>query len=150
MITDKKLSLLARQNALYLLIKHNSLKLFRKTTQEEVCEKLAQYGYVYDTNVKNHDRCPMIWKDIETINLSNDYDEVIINKNFEYWIGSEKETNDYLNLLWKRLTPSLKRYWHFLRKIKKDGQENLLTEKIVSVFNSQDVETWGVAVEDED
>lgn len=113
-----------RQWNTYNLIKFNSLVLHRKTTQREIYEKVS--GYEWDSDEKTHDHCPAIWTDIKDNNESLEHDKIIIFKNFEYWIGSERETQRFLRDLWKALAPRLHRYWAFVNKTKMDGIGKLL------------------------
>lgn len=136
-----------RQWDTYRLIKYNSLVLHRKTTQREIYEKVR--GYEWDTDEKTHDHCPAIWKDIKDNNESLEHDKIIISKRFEYWVGSEEETQRYLRDLWKALAPRLHRYWAFVNKVKMDGQGKLLdkngnplnttTSEFHKCFNDYDI-----------
>lgn len=119
----QKSELTPRAWATYNLIKHNSLVECRKTTQREIYEKVS--GYEWNSDDKCHDHCPAIWKDITDNNLSYEHDKVIISNRFEYWIGSAEETKKFLQDLWKALSPRLKRYWQFVKKIGMDGQGKL-------------------------
>lgn len=131
----------------YNLIKYNSLVLHRKTTQREIFEKVR--GYEWDNDEKTHDHCPAIWKDIKDNNESLEHDKIIISKRFEYWVGSEEETQRYLRDLWKALAPRLHRYWAFVNKVKMDGQGKLLdkngnplnttTSEFHKCFNDYDI-----------
>ena len=149
-----------RQWALWRLIMHNSLVEHRKTTQKEICEKLADYGYKWvETNGENHDHCAMIWKDVKDNNESVEHDKIIISKNFEYWIGSERETREFIKGLWKALSPRLKRYWNYLKKFGLDGQGKLFSkegnpiddsstaQKFHEVFSKYDIEMQQVEEE---
>ena len=124
--SESKSSLTPRCWALYRLIKYNSLVEHRKTTQKEICDKLSEYGYVYDSSEKTHDHCSAIWKDIKDNNESLEHEHIIISKNFEYWIGSKEENEQYLKDLWKALAPRLTRYWNYYKKLGLDGQGKLL------------------------
>ena len=123
--SDSVSNLKPRQWALWRLIEHNSLVEHRKTSQKEICDKLSEYGYVYDNNELVHDHCVAIWKDIKDNNESMEHQKIIISKNFEYWIGSEEETNLFLKDLWKALEPRLSRYWNYYKKLKKHNQGRL-------------------------
>lgn len=112
-----------RQWSLYRLIKFNSLVNHRKTTQREIYDSVS--GYEWNSDEKAHDHCPAIWNDIKDNNISLEHDKIIISKNFEYWIGSEEETKQFLNDLWKALAPRLKRYWLYVKKIGMDGKGRL-------------------------
>lgn len=119
----KEHKLTPRQWRLLDLIKHNSFEEHRKTTQKEVCDKLAEHGYVWkETSGENHDHCTAVWQDIAAINLSYETDKLIISDNYEYWIGDAEETMAFLDDLWKKLSPRLVRYWAFLKKVERDGQ----------------------------
>lgn len=149
---ESKSDLTPRQWALYRLIEHNSLVELRKTTQREICEKLKDYGYEWNDDVKAHDHCSTIWTDITENNLSYEHNKLIISKNFEYWIGSESETKDFIHKLWADLSPRLSRYWRYLKKSKKDGQGKIIdkngniidetskAEKFIEAFNEYDIE----------
>lgn len=116
-----------RQWDLWRLIEHNSLVEHRKTTQREIVDKIK--GYVWNADEKAHDHCSAIWTDIKANNESLEHDKIIISKNFEYWIGSERETKEFIAGLWKALSPRLKRYWIYLGKTKQDGQGKILSNQ---------------------
>ena len=139
-------TLTARQKALYKLIYHNSVIEHRKTTQEEIVSKLGHYGYQWNESENTSDHCSTIWSDVAALNLSFENDNVIITKNYIYWIGSKRETEAFLRKLWKDLAPRLHRYWFYVKKVGRDGQGNLLDELDDSTiafresFNKYDVE----------
>lgn len=145
-------SLSPRCWALYRLIYNNSIYHHRKTTQREICEKLKDYGYEWNDDIKAHDHCSAVWKDIKDNNESLEHDKIIISKNFEYWIGSKEETKQFLQKLWKDLSPRLSRYWKYLKKVEQDGQgkvldknlnpidENSKARKFYEAFNEYNVE----------
>jgi len=125
----KQKKLTPRQWKLLELIKHNSLVEFRKTTQKEICDRLKDYGYEWNDDIKAHDHCTMIWSDIKDINLSYETDKLVISDNFEYWLGCEQETKDFIDKLWNDLEPRLMRYWAYLKKIERDGQGIMIDRK---------------------
>lgn len=122
--SSEESKLTPRAWATYRLIKYNSLVEHRKTTQREIYEKVV--GYEWNSEEKSHDHCPAIWKDIKDNNESMEHQHLIISKNFEYWLGSEEETKDFLDNLWRALAPRLSRYWNYYKKIKQNGQGRLL------------------------
>lgn len=124
--------------ALYRLIKYNSLVEHRKTTQREICDKLSEYGYKWNDDINVHDHCIAIWTDIKNNNESLEHDKIIISKNFEYWIGSKEETEQFLKDLWKQLEPRLSRYWRYYKKINQDRQGKLL-DKNNNPINAESV-----------
>lgn len=129
---EPKSELTPRQWALYRLIKYNSLVEHRKTTQKEICDKLGEtFGYKWvETSGENHDHCSTIWKDIKDNNESYEHDKIIISKNYEYWIGNEEETQEFLNELWNNLCPRLVRYWNYKQKVARNGQGQLFSTKL--------------------
>lgn len=149
-LPKKKLN--ERQKALFRLIRHNSLEEHRKTTQKEICEKLKDYGYKWNDDIKAHDHCTMVWSDVTACNLSVETHKLIIPKNFEYWIGNERETKEYLDEYWDSIVPSLFRYRRFLDKVNQDGQGTLFdcngkligekskAERFIEAFNDYDIE----------
>ena len=104
---------------LYRLIYHNSFVEHRKTTQKEICDAIS--GFDWNNEETVHDHCPKVWTYIKDNNESMEHSKIIISKNFEYWIGSEEETKDFLLGLWKALEPRLSRYWKYTQKVKMDG-----------------------------
>ena len=132
-VEEHKSSLTPRQWRLLDLIKHNSLVEHRKTTQKEICDTLKDYGYEWDEDEKSHDHCTMVWTDIKDINLSYETDKLIISKNFEYWIGNNEETQEFLDKLWNDLCPRLIRYWNYKQKVSRDGQGQLLSRKLDAI-----------------
>lgn len=126
----KESKLTPRQWALLNLIKQNSFVGKRKTSQREICDALKEYGYEWrETSGSNHDHCSAIWKDIKDINMSYQTDKIIIADNFQYWIGNEQETTDFINDLWQDLCPRLIRYWAYFNKAKRNGQMLLIDRK---------------------
>ena len=130
---ERQSTLTPRQWALYRLIYNNSLVLKRKTTQKEICDSIR--GYEWNDSETAHDHCPAIWTDITANNLSFSHDKVIISKNFEYWIGNEQETQDFIDNLWNQLAPRLMRYWFYKEKVKRNGQGKLLSNELNPIDN---------------
>ena len=124
---NKEKKMTPREWRLLDLIKHNSFEEHRKTTQREICDKIDTF--IWNDDEKAHDHCTAIWHDIAEINLSYETDKLIISKDFEYWIGDEEETQEYLDVLWSKLSPKLVRYWEFLKKVSRDGQILLFDRK---------------------
>ena len=122
---EKETKLTPRQWALYRLIEHNSLEEHRKTTQREIYEKLKGYGYEWNESNNTSDHCSTIWTDITENNLSFEHEKIIITEKYVYWIGSKEETKRFLQKLWKDLSPRLKRYWDYVKKVGYDGQGRL-------------------------
>ena len=122
---EKKLT--PRQWELYRLIYRNSIELHRKTTQREICDLIPEYQWSESENTSDH--CSTIWNDVCANNLSLEHDKLIITEKYEYWIGSEKETTEFIEGLWKKLSPRLIRYWFYLKKTKHDGQGKLLSNQ---------------------
>ncbi len=115
-----------RQWALLHLVKINSQN-GEKTTQRQIYDYCN--GYEWNDDDTCHDHCPAIWNDIKDINLSYETDKLIISKNFEYWLGNEQETLDFISRLWNDLEPRLMRYWAYLKKVNRDGQMTLVDRK---------------------
>ena len=122
---EKETSLTPRQWALYRLIEHNSTIEHRKTTQKEIFDKLKDYGYKWNESENTSDHCTAIWDDVTKNNLSFEHEKLIITYKYEYWIGSKRETKIFLQKLWNDLSPRLKRYWDYVRKVGYDGQGRL-------------------------
>lgn len=122
-----------RQWALWRLVEYNSTIEHRKTTQKEICDKLSDYGYEWNHDEKCHDHCTMVWNDIKDLNLSYENDKVIISKNFEYWIGNEEETQEFLDKLWNDLCPRLIRYWNYKNKVSRNGQGQLFSTRLDTI-----------------
>ena len=124
---NKVKKLTPRQWGLLNFIKNNSFVEHRKTTQREIVDNVD--GYEWNEDEKCHDHCPAIWNDIKDINLSYETDKLIISDRFEYWIGNEEETKEFIDKLWNDLSPRLSRYWNYLKKISRDGQGILIDRK---------------------
>ncbi len=137
-VKNEESELTTRQKEVWQLIEHNSLVEHRKTTQREIVDKVE--GFVWNDDIKAHDHCTAIWSDIRANNESMEHDRIIISKNFEYWIGSERETKMFIVNLWKALSPRLTRYWKYLKKLGLEGQEDIFSEEFHEVFNKYDVE----------
>ena len=139
---NNKSLLTPRQWALWRLVEHNSLVEHRKTTQREIYEQLQDYGYVWNEEESCHDHCVAIWKDIKDNNESLEHNKIIISKNFEYWIGSEEETNEFMDNLWKALEPRLTRYWNYYKKLKRNGQGKLLSNQLEPIDEDSKAELF--------
>ena len=133
-VVERKSELTPRQWAVYRLIYTNSMVLHRKTTQREIYESIR--GYEWNSDEKCHDHCPAIWKDITENNLSFSHDKIIISKNFEYWIGNEEETQEFIDDLWNQLAPRLMRYWFYKTKVGRNGQGKLLSNDLQPIDDS--------------
>ena len=131
--------LLPRQWELYRLIRDNSY-MGRKTTQKEICDTIPDY--IWNDEPSSHDHCTMVWSDIKEINLSPRLEKLIISKNFEYWIGTKEETEEFIDDLWKALAPRLFRYWHYKRKIAADGQGKLLGDDLNPIDEDSKARTY--------
>lgn len=140
--SESKSLLTPRQWALWRLVEHNSLVEHRKTTQKEICEQLGEYGYVWNNEPSVHDHCTMIWNDIKDNNESLEHNKIIISKNFEYWIGSEEETKEFLDNLWKALEPRLTRYWNYYKKVKRHNQGKLLSNQLQPIDEDSKAEQF--------
>ena len=140
--SEQKSSLSPRCWALWRLVEYNSLVEHRKTSQKEICDKLSEYGYVYDNNELVHDHCSAIWKDIKDNNECLEHNKIIISKNFEYWIGSEEETSQFLKDLWKALEPRLSRYWNYYKKLKRHNQGKLLSNQLQPIDDDSKAEAF--------
>lgn len=108
------MELTERQKQLFEYIKSHD-----KVSQWDIYKNVE--GYEWNFNNKTHDHCPTIWHDIMCIN-EDMTKPIIITKDFEYWIGSEEETKQYLIDLWIKLAGRLHRHWHYVKKARKHGQ----------------------------
>lgn len=124
---DKDTHLTPRQWATYRLIKENSLNGL-KTTQKEIFEKVN--GYVWNEEITAHDHCVAIGSDVRAINLSYETEKIICYKDFEYWLGTKEETENFINDLWEQLAPRLVRYWFYKKKVAQNGQFQLLSRQL--------------------
>lgn len=136
---EKEEGLTERQKALYNLIYHNSMVEHRKTHQREIVTKLAIYGYQWTESENTSDHCSTIWSDVATLNLSFENDNVIITKNYVYWIGSKEETEAFLRKLWKDLAPRLHRYWFYVKKVGRDGCGRLYDKNLKPIFKEGEI-----------
>lgn len=128
-----------RQQLLYELIEHNSLIEHRTTDQIEICEKLPRF-YCYNDRPNSSDKCPLIWDDINALNLSPEVEKIIITEKYVYHIGSETETKDFIRKYWNnKIAPALKRYWNFRKKCDLDGTGKLIDEEFVEAFNKYNI-----------
>ena len=123
----------------YNLIKEVSLA-GHKITQKEICDNIDEL--VYNDDDKSHDHCGALWGVINRINQDPSIDKIIISKNFEYWIGNEEETIEYLNTLWGRITPKLTRYWQLVKKTKLEGQGKLLSNNLQPIDDNSNARPY--------
>jgi hypothetical protein len=128
---NKLMELTTRQWRTYNLIKENSLN-GRKTNQYEIYAYtpagVYKDGYVWNNNPTSHDKCPMIWSDIEKLNFSNKIEKVIVFKDFEYWIAKdEDDAKEFAKKYLADALKKLKRHWRIINKVKLDGQMKLLS-----------------------
>ena len=140
--SEEESKLTPKHWALWRLIEHNSLVEHRKTSQREICNELGEYGFVYDESDKTHDHCSAIWTIVKDNNESLEHNKIIISKNFEYWIGNEDETNEYLKGLWKALEPRLSRYWNYYKKLKRHNQGKLLSNQLQPIDEDSKAEAF--------
>lgn len=129
----------SREWLVYNIIKVNSLKGL-KTTQKQLCSLVD--GLVYNDDIKSHDHCSALWGIIKNINESDEIDKIIISDNFEYWIGNEEETIEYLNTLWGRIMPKLERYWGLVKKTKLNGQGKLLSNQLQPIDDNSNARPY--------
>lgn len=128
-----------RQQLLYELIEHNSLVEHRTTDQKEICEKLPQF-YWYNDRPNSSDKCPLIWDDVNALNLSPEVEKIIITEKYTYRIGSESETKEFIKKYWiNKIAPALKRYWNFRKKCELDGTESIFDNEFVNAFNDYNI-----------
>lgn len=107
-------------------------------TQKEICEKLSQY-YTYRESPTTHDNCPVIWRDINIINKSNEFEKIIIIDNNTYRIGTKEECLKYADKMMIKAVKALSRYWSLVHKINRDGQGDLLEkDKFIRSFIEND------------
>ena len=129
-----KNKLTTRQWQLLNFIKNASFNEHRKVSQKDICNNVV--GYEWNDDPKCHDHCVPIWNDIKDINLSYETDKLIISDNFEYWVGDEQETQEFLDKLWNDLSPRLVRYWAYLKKVARNGQGQLFSRKLQPIDDS--------------
>lgn len=157
----QKTKLTPRQWALYRLVYFNSMTLHRKTTQREIYDSLgSEYGYEWNDDPTSHDHCSAIWKDVTDNNQSFEHDHIIISNDFEYWIGSKRETEAFLRKLWRDISGRLSRYWDYVKLLGYDGQGRLYDKNLNPLgsgsnlfhdcFNSYDIEMQIAEKEDSD
>lgn len=137
---NKVKRLTPRQWRLLDFIKNNSLLEHRKTSQKEIVDHIE--GYEWNEDEKCHDHCPAIWNDIKDINLSYETDKLIISDRFEYWIGNEEETKEFIDKLWNDLAPRLTRYWNYLKKVNRDGQGIIIDRKGNVIDDDSSARKW--------
>ena len=105
-------------------------------SQDEIVEGIwCDLSYCHDDkyeineNPRSHDRCILIWLDVEAINKSPEVDKVILVNDHSYKMAVSYEEADtfYLGQIRKRAIASLVRYSNAKRKCKADGQGKLLS-----------------------
>lgn len=129
------INLTTRQWKTYNLIRSNSFN-NKTTSQREIVDNypinVYKDGYVWNNNPKVHDHCSTIWQDINKINAEYNIQKIIIwDDNYNYKIAeNEQEVEKFCNkLYWEKAVAKLWRYGNLMRKIKRDGQCRLFTDK---------------------
>jgi len=102
-------------------------------SQKELIYRIPDLGY-YKKGVV--DECPYIWKLINGMNLSDEFDCVIMQQNYLYKIiRNEKEGDEYLAEYFKtKCTPPLVRYHGMMNKLKRNGQCSIFNKHIVDTY----------------
>ena len=143
---ENNTKLTPRQWALYRLIEHNSKVEHRRTTQREIYDSLQSYGYEWTDNPKSHDHCAAIWTDVSANNLSLEHDGIIISDKFTYWLGSKDETKRFLQKLWNDISPRLKRYWNYVKKLGMDCQGKLFDKNLNPIYEDGSIRKESISV----
>lgn len=103
-------------------------------TQKDICVALSQW-YKYDDDEHTHDHCSTIWRDINEINKSKEFERIIIIENNTYRLGTKDECLKYADKMMVKALKALTRYWALVHKINSNGQGNVFdTEKFVRSF----------------
>ena len=126
-----------RQWWLYGFVKKTtSLQPGKWLSQDEIVEGIwGDLSYCHDDkyeineNPRSHDRCILIWLDVEAINKSPEVDKIILVNDHSYKmaVGYDEANEFYLESIRKRAIASLVRYSNAKRKCRADGQGKLLS-----------------------
>ena len=118
------IQLTERQKALInLFIETNNEDPYKWLSQEDI-EQPDGYKYVNRPN----DKCSAIWKDIEVIRKSKQFNKVIITKKYKYKIATFEEAENYVESLKINALKKLKRASEIEKLIDLDGQTRLFGE----------------------
>lgn len=120
---------LNRLKALYDLITKRNGEII---SMDEIIAELPEYYSYSDT--KSHDKCPMLWSDINEINNSIDFEKIIINDKWTYRTATKDEAKDYANQYFIKGKKALYRYARIMEKIKIDNQIDLLTNLTIKTL----------------
>lgn len=139
-------SLTPRQWWLYRLIKWASEQDI-KLSIKEIVDYQSRYKeagkLTYDDLYKfkdadgNHSNCAAIYKDINTINESDELDKIICMNNNQFYLGTEKENIEYHNKLMHNVCRDSHKAKIIRDKISADGQMKLFTYDYIEMERSQ-------------
>ena len=118
-----------RQWNLYKLLKSNPDKWF---TQKEISSLVEGYNYVE----RNNDKCSAIREDKKAINASEEVDKLIVMKNYQFKIATEEEAVAEISMHIKRLKRQKEEIDNMGKKISRDGQGKILSNRLVAIDDS--------------
>lgn len=95
--------------------------------------------YTYTTSAKSHNPCVAIYLDVEAINESPEVDKIILyrERKLKFPTSIEEAEEHYLSDLLKRGRKILARYGQAVRKLSKDGQGKILSNRLVPINDSK-------------
>lgn len=143
----------SRQWDLYKLIENSSFEGKRLSVQD-ICAKLPEH---YQSRVSEHNfsNCPLIYKDIDELNASDEVGYIIIKKNNQFFVGDEDEAYAYLRKVYYRMRDAIDKYKAIDKKFNEHDQGRILSRKLdpidekssakkfnESYFNDFDSLTW--------
>ncbi len=117
-----------RQWDLYNLIKEHSENGHRLSVQD-ICARLPEH---YQSRVTQHNfsNCPLIYKDIDELNASDEVGYIIIKKNNQFFVGDEDEAYWYLRKIYYKMRDAIEKYYAVDKKFKEHDQGRILSRKL--------------------
>jgi hypothetical protein len=99
-------------------------------TQKEICDWVEGYTYKDRPN----DRCPQIRHDMLLINEGQEFEKLIVCKDYCFKVASDQETIEYIKDRIRRLKAQAKQIKDIRYKVYRNGKMNLFTDKIWSSY----------------
>lgn len=138
-------NLTPRQWWLYRLIKWATLQKDRRLSISEIVDYQKQIPiekrtfdnpYTFKETEGNHSNCPQIYKDVDTINETEQLDKIVCKKDNQFWIGNESEQIEYHNRLMHNVCRDSHKAKCIRDHISQEGQYKLFTYELVPMDES--------------
>lgn len=103
-------------------------------TQKEICDNCEGYVYKY----RNNDKCPEIRRDMIIINNNQEFEKIVVCKDYKFKIATKEEAFENYMLHVRRLKNQVKILDDLSFKMKRNGHFDIIGEKYHSPFLEED------------